>query len=74
MEHGLRATRRPGSAAQLRGWRAAKEWYAKSLPGFEAVSAQVALDYPDRTPMDEAIAGLKKSTAELARLEAAPAK
>jgi len=59
----------PGSAAQLRGWRTAKAWYEKSIPRFEAVGKQVTLDYPDRTPMDEAIAGLKASTEAVAHLE-----
>jgi eukaryotic-like serine/threonine-protein kinase len=70
--HAYRAQRAPpGSAAQLRAWRTSKDWYARSLPRFEAVGKQVTLDYPDRTPMDEAIAGLKLSTEALARLERA---
>jgi tetratricopeptide (TPR) repeat protein len=68
--HAYRAERSPpGSAAQLRGWRTAKAWYEKSIPRFEAVGKQVTLDYPDRTPMDEAIAGLKASTEAVAHLE-----
>jgi tetratricopeptide (TPR) repeat protein len=68
--HADRATRAmPGSAAQRREWRLAKEWYEKSLPRFEAVGKQVTLDYPDRTPLDEAVAGLEKCNEELARLE-----
>jgi len=62
---------RPGSAAQSKAWQTAKGWYAKAVPRFEALSTQIALDYPDRTPMDEAIEGLKASTAEVARLSGA---
>jgi hypothetical protein len=68
--HADRARRaRRGSEAQLRSWRAAKEWYAKAVPRFESVTARLTLEYPDRQPMDDAIAGLKMSTEELARLE-----
>jgi hypothetical protein len=63
-----------GGVAQLRMWRAAKEWYEKSLPRFDALSKQITLDYPDRTPLDEATAGLKRSAAEVARLERASAR
>ena len=70
--HADRAMRaRPGSAAELGSWRAAKEWYAKAVPKFEAVTAHITLEYPDRQPMDDAIAGLAKSTAEIERLQGA---
>ncbi len=70
--HADRAARaQRGSAAQLRSWRAAKEWYAKAVPKFEAVTAHITLEYPDRQPMDDAIAGLAKSAAEIERLKGA---
>ncbi len=62
-----------GSAAQLRSLRTAKEWYAKAVPKFETVTARLTLEYPDRQPMDDAIAGLKKSTEALAHLEGSSA-
>ena len=68
--HADRAARaRTGSEAQLHSWRAAKAWYAKAVPRFESVTARLTLEYPDRQPMDDAIAGLKTSTEALARLE-----
>lgn len=63
-----------GSVAQLHAWRAAKAWYGKSIPRFDALTKQITLDYPDRTPLDEAVAGLKRSTNEVARLERASAR
>jgi hypothetical protein len=63
-----------GAVAQLHLWRAAKAWYEKSLPRFDALSKQITLDYPDRTPLDEAIAGLKRSTEAVTRLERASAR
>ena len=73
--HADRAARATaGSAAQLRSWRAAREWFDRAVPRFEAVSKRVSLDYPDRSTMDDAIAGLTKSKNELARLEGAAAK
>jgi non-specific serine/threonine protein kinase/serine/threonine-protein kinase len=65
------ASARPGSTAQLRGWRTARDWFGKAVPRFERVTSRVTLEYPDRKPMDSAIAGLDKSRAEIARLEGA---
>ena len=56
-------------AAQLRHWRLAQERYAKALQSLEQVTASVNLDHTDRRPVDEAKAGLERSTIELARLE-----
>ena len=68
--HADRAARAPaGSATQLRGWRTARDWFARAVPKFETLSKQVNLDAPDRSAMDDAIAGLAKSKTELARLE-----
>ena len=70
-----RATRAPaGGSAQRRDWKTAHDWFAKAVPIFEAVSKQVSLDHSDRGPMDDAIAGLARSKAELARLEGATRK
>src|SRR6185295_7141455 len=33
-----------GSVAQLHAWRAAKDWYAKSIPRFDALTRQITLD------------------------------
>jgi tetratricopeptide (TPR) repeat protein len=48
-------------------WAAAKEWYEKAIPHFNAVTASVKLDYMDQKPIDRAIEGLARSKAELAR-------
>jgi eukaryotic-like serine/threonine-protein kinase len=73
--HADRAAHAPsGSPAQRRAWQTAHEWYAKAVPKFEAVTKTITLEYPDRQPMDDAIAGLKRATAELAHLEKPPEK
>ncbi len=63
--------RQPGlsNAERLRRWRLAKQWFEKATPRFENVAKQITLDYPDKTSVDNAIAGLKRSEQEIARLE-----
>lgn len=65
------ALARAGSPAQLHGWQAARDRFARAVRRFESLSKRINLDYPDRTTMDDAVAGLTKSQSELARLESA---
>jgi hypothetical protein len=53
----------------LRRWRLAREWYEKAVPRYEDLSKSLTLTYPDRIPMDNALAGLARSQAEIAKLE-----
>ena len=53
--------------ARQQRWAAAKEWYEKAIPHFETVTAAITLDYLDQKPVDMAVAGLARSTAELAK-------
>ncbi len=55
-------------AARLDSWRLAGRWYERALPHFERVTASVTLDELDRRPIDEAVEGLARATAEIANL------
>jgi hypothetical protein len=55
--------------ARSKQWRKASELYAESIAHFERVTASVTLDHMDRRPLEEAIAGLARSKAEVAKLE-----
>jgi hypothetical protein len=61
--HGVNTTER------LRHWQLARKWYAKAVPRFEDISKSLTLTYPDRSPMDSAIAGLARSISEIEKLE-----
>jgi tetratricopeptide (TPR) repeat protein len=56
-------------AQQLRQWRSAGAWFAKSAPRFKRILGAASLDIWDRPPVDHAIAGVARSTAEIRRLE-----
>jgi hypothetical protein len=56
-------------AERLRRWKLAKQWYERATPRFEIVAKQITLDYPDKTSVDNAVAGLARSEQEIARLE-----
>jgi eukaryotic-like serine/threonine-protein kinase len=58
-------------AERLRRWQLAKRWYEDAVPRFQNVAARLSLTPEDEIPIDNAIAGLAKSKAEIARLEAA---
>jgi hypothetical protein len=56
-------------AERLRRWKLAKQWFEKATPRFERVTKQISLDYPDKTSIDDAIAGLERSGKEIEKLE-----
>jgi tetratricopeptide (TPR) repeat protein len=58
-----------GTGERLRRWQLARKWYAQSVPRFEDISKSLTLTYPDRIPMDSAIAGLARSNSEIEKLE-----
>ncbi|MEJ1962062.1 MAG: serine/threonine-protein kinase [Gammaproteobacteria bacterium] len=69
--HTSRATNAgAGRAEQLRHWRLAKEWYGKAVLGFQDLAKRIAIEGPDRVPMDRATAGLERSSKEVDRLPA----
>jgi eukaryotic-like serine/threonine-protein kinase len=53
--------------ARQQRWALARKWYEEAIPHFNTVRASVDLDYLDQIPIDQAIAGLARSKAELAR-------
>jgi hypothetical protein len=66
-----RLASQPGldNAERLRRWKLARQWFEKATPRFDIVARQITLDYPDKTSVDNAIAGLARSEQEIARLE-----
>ena len=56
-------------AQQLRQWRSANAWFAKSAPRFKHLLGAASLDFWDRAPVDRASAGLDRSAGEIVRLE-----
>jgi len=56
-------------AQQLREWRSANAWFAKSAPRFKSLLGAATLDVWDRPPVDRASAGLTRSAAEIRRRE-----
>jgi hypothetical protein len=56
---------------QARHWHAAHDWFASSVPRYERLlkSAHVTLPPQETRGYDQAIAGLARSTFEIARLE-----
>jgi serine/threonine protein kinase len=73
MGMGLIETRRAGAtsdrAAQLAHWQAAHDWFAASVPRYERLvkTARVTLPPQDALGYDQAVTGLARSTAALAR-------
>jgi len=59
---------------RLRRWRLAQQWYEDAVPRFQNVASRLSLTPEDKVPIDNAIAGLARSKAEIARLEAAAAR
>jgi hypothetical protein len=47
----------------------AKEWYEQAVPRFQDVASRLALEAPDRVPIDSAKEGLDRSRREVERLE-----
>ncbi len=62
----------PDRSTRLEQWRRANGWYDQAVTHFGRVTAKVTLDYMDQRTVDEAAAGLARSTAELATLVASP--
>jgi hypothetical protein len=60
---------------QLRHWRAAHDWFAASVPHYERLlkEAKFTLTPQETRGHDQALAGLVRSKAEMARLEGRPA-
>ena len=69
------ATAVPDRAAQARHWHAAHDWFASSVPHYERLlkEAKVTLPPQETRGYDQALAGLARSEAEMARLEGRPA-
>jgi len=67
--HRALAARTPGQQLQL--WQSAHTWFEKSVPRFQPVVRMAKLDPWDRAPVDDAIAGLARSTLEIRRLQGA---
>lgn len=57
-------------AERLRHWRTAQQYYADAVPRFKSVTSKITLTGADLTTVNSAIAGLERSQAEIARLEA----
>jgi hypothetical protein len=70
--HARRAQIEMSAAARLVEWRLARNFYGKAIPHFERLTSKLTLDYMDQHPVDDAIAGLARANAEIAKLEAAP--
>jgi hypothetical protein len=58
---------------RLRRWRRAKQWYEDAVPRFQNVASRLSLTPEDMVPIDNAVAGLAKSKAEIAKLQFAGA-
>jgi tetratricopeptide (TPR) repeat protein len=56
---------------QLRLWQSAHTWFEKSVPRFRPVVRMATLDVWDRAPIDDALAGLSRTTSEIQRLQVA---
>ena len=58
-------------AAQARHWRAAHDWFAASVPHYERLlkEAKITLPPQENRGYDQALAGLARSTAAVARVE-----
>jgi non-specific serine/threonine protein kinase/serine/threonine-protein kinase len=54
---------------QLQHWHAARVWFASSVPRYERILKGVTLPPQEKAGYDLALAGLKDSDAEIARLE-----
>ena len=69
------ATAVPDRAGQARHWRAAHDWFAASVPDYERLLKEAKFTLPPQETRgyDQALAGLTRSKAELARLEGRPA-
>jgi tetratricopeptide (TPR) repeat protein len=59
----------PGRQLQL--WQTAHTWFEKSVPRFQPVVRMATLDVWDRAPVDDALAGLSRTTSEIQRLQVA---
>ena len=65
----LRALSTIAPSEQLRRLREAHEWYARSAPTLEGIARAASLDVWDHGPVDDAEAGLARSTERLPSLE-----
>jgi eukaryotic-like serine/threonine-protein kinase len=64
-----RALAAPNRGRELQAWQSAHAWFSRSVPRFEPILRVASLGIWDRPPVDRALAGLTRSTAEIHRLE-----
>jgi eukaryotic-like serine/threonine-protein kinase len=64
-----RALAAPNRGRELQAWQSAHAWFSRSVPRFEPILRFASLGIWDRPPVDRALTGLTRSTAEIHRLE-----